>query len=635
LRINYYGNSDKGMVREENQDCFGKFPVDSNDLNNPQGLLFVVADGMGGHAKGKDASNLAVDAIQQIYFGDNTRSIAENIKLAFQTANTKIFNRYLGDQQFQKMGTTASAIILHQNKATIAHVGDSRIYRIYQGKIEQLTSDHTLVAEMQKKGIINKEEAKQHPNKSVLNRAIGIEENVEIDIIKNISLHVGNIFVLCTDGLAKVTAEEIKKVVSESSPEIATSILINMANERGGKDNVTVQVIKLEDEEVIKPANVYEAEKVVNKKWIKYFLIIFSLTALIILGVLFFDDIANIFKSSNEPVTKQEQIFDIDTPKENSDSNSELGLMLAEAERYFNVSDFENSSSTYKAILKDYPMHLSSLNGLYNIAQKYIEKGNNEKRIGKLFEALEYYRKAQQLQPEDKNIENLIASCRSSLIAESNKPKIEEVKEKKIVETKKPVAKPEIKVEEKKTPPVNPKYNLPKNSFWNLEDLLREDFSLNGNDIGFKANSRSKKVVNTYVLKDVVVSVKAIFKNLSSSSAGIIIGYNWNKVTSVEKYFLFTVEPKKRFVLCEVTDGTKKELITIPYDSETMGNTDTYSLSVKYLGAWIMIYNNDKLLKAFYNDSFILGKIGLYADANTDVEFTNFNIAPAVDNLNE
>jgi len=120
--------------------------------------------------------------------------------------------------------------------------------------------------EMQKKGIINKEEAKQHPNKSVLNRAIGIEEKVEIDIIKNITLHIGNIFVLCTDGLAKVTAEEIQKIASENSPEIATSMLINMANERGGKDNVTVQIIKLEEDEVVEPANVYEAEKVVNKK---------------------------------------------------------------------------------------------------------------------------------------------------------------------------------------------------------------------------------------------------------------------------------------------------------------------------------------------------------------------------------
>ncbi|MBL1212198.1 MAG: hypothetical protein HND52_02475 [Ignavibacteriae bacterium] len=635
MRINYYGNSDKGMVREENQDCFGKFPVDSNDLNNPQGLLFIVADGMGGHAKGKDASNLAVDAIQQIYFEDSNKSIADRIKLAFQTANTKIFNRYLGNQQFQKMGTTASAIILHQKKATIAHVGDSRIYRVYQGKIEQLTSDHTLVNEMQKKGIINKEEAKQHPNKSVLNRAIGIEENVEIDIIKNIVLHPGNIFVLCTDGLAKVTAEEINKIASENTPEIATSILINMANERGGKDNVTVQVIKLEEEEVVKPANVYEAEKVVNKKWMKYLLIIFSLTALIILGVLFFDDITGIFKSSEKLVVIQEQSSNTKTTEENSDNNSELGKMLAEAERYFSKSDFENSASTYKAILKDYPMHLSSLNGLYNIAQKYIEKGNNEKRLGKLYEALEYYRKAQQLQPEDRNIENLIETCRSSLIAESNKPKVEEVKEKKIVDTKKPEVKPIKKAEEKKTAPVNPKYNLPKNSFWNLEDLLREDFSLNGNDISFKANSRSKKVVNTYVLKDVVVSVKAKFKNISSGSAGIIIGYNWNKITSVEKYFLFSVEPQKRFILDEVTDGSKKEILSIPYDSETMTNTDTYNLSAKYLGAWIMIYNSDKLLKAYYNDSFILGKIGLYAGTNTDVEFTNFNIAPAVDNLKE
>jgi tetratricopeptide (TPR) repeat protein len=343
----------------------------------------------------------------------------------------------------------------------------------------------------------------------------------------------------------------------------------------------------------------------------------------------------NIFKSSDSSVEAKDDL-ELHKDLENSNEKSELSSLVSKAERFYNRAEYDSSASAYKLILRKYPMHLSSLNGLYNIAQKYIEKGNNQKREGKYYEALELYRKALQLQPEDKTIESLIESCRNSLIEQSNQTKIEEQKvNQKPDDQKKNAIVVEKQAEEKPTP-VNPKYNLPKNSFWNLEELLNEDFSINGNDIRFKENSRSKKVVNTYVLKDIVVSVKAIFKNLSSSnSAGIIIGYNWNKSTSVEKYFLFTVEPGKRFVLNEVTDASKKELISIPYSSETMNDTDTYLLSVKYFGAWIMIYSRDKLLKAFYNDSFIIGKIGLYADANTDVEFTSFNIAPAVDNLKE
>ena len=630
MKINYFGNSDIGLVRKENQDCFGKFPPELNKSEPPLGLLFVIADGIGGHAKGKDASNLAVNEIQNIYFSNKFENVADNLKIALQLANSKIYNLYLGEQKFQKMGTTTSAIVFVKDKATIAHVGDSRIYRISHGKIEQLTSDHTLVSEMQKKGILSREEAKSYPNKSILNRAIGIEKNVEVDIIKNISLHPDDIFVLCTDGLAKVTPEEIKNIVTENNPEIACSILINIANQRGGGDNVTVQIIKFDDKDEDKPDNIYETQLRQNKKWLKILIIFFTAIAFIILGIFFFNDIKNFFNSSdNQTTLNSDQIV---TSNQGGNENYNLNLLLIKAEKYFNKSEFDSSLSIYKSILRENPMNMSSLSGIYNIAKEYIKSGDVQKNNNNYYPALELYRKALQLQPNDRKIEKLIENCQNALIAQSNQSKesVNNIKDN-ASDTK------TKKFSEKKVgTPVNTPNKTIKSSFWNTEDLLKEDFKVSGNDIKFDSNNRSKKAINKSVLKDVIVNVKVKFNNVSNnSSAGIIIGYNWNKTTSVETYFLFTVVPKKRFVLNEVTDGNKDEILSIPYDSSIMNETSTYLLGVKYFGPWIMLYNGDRLLKAFFNESFIVGKVGLYADPNTDVEFSNFTITPAIDNLNK
>jgi serine/threonine protein phosphatase PrpC len=246
--VTFGSASDVGVVREENQDCLGKFPEESLDFSTPPGLLFVVADGMGGHRGGRVASQLAVQAMAEKYFmAPANESVAHRLKEAVNAANTRIYEYSLEHPDFNGMGTTCVALVLAGDKACIAHVGDSRIYRISNKKIMQLTEDHSKVAEMERRGILTKEEARLHPERSQLYRALGIRPKMEVDINDGIALRPGDYFVLCSDGLSNmVEDDEINEIVLKHPPQEACDVLVDLANQRGGFDNITVEVVQID-----------------------------------------------------------------------------------------------------------------------------------------------------------------------------------------------------------------------------------------------------------------------------------------------------------------------------------------------------------------------------------------------------
>lgn len=245
LSITFSSASDRGLKREDNQDSCGKFPQDDSSLQTPRGQLFVVADGMGGHAGGRHASQLAVQALGEAYFAATPEDIRQCLQQAVAVANQRIYEASTTSYEFYGMGTTCTALVLQGEAAHIAHVGDSRAYRITSDTIEQLTQDHSKVAEMQRLGIITEEEARRHPEKSHLYRALGIYTDLEADIITDLAIKPGDHFLLCTDGLAKVGAQELKKITLSHSPAKACKKLIALANARGGDDNATVQIVRV------------------------------------------------------------------------------------------------------------------------------------------------------------------------------------------------------------------------------------------------------------------------------------------------------------------------------------------------------------------------------------------------------
>lgn len=245
LFIEYAGSSDIGLVRTENQDSYGIFTSSGLNLDSERGHLFVVADGMGGHVGGKEASSLAVSTINEIYANSISSNSTSLVKEAIETANKKIFVSSKESEIYNRMGTTCSVFFLKNNLGSIGHVGDSRIYKVENDTVEQLTTDHTKVNELLKEGIITKQEAVDYPAKSILSRALGVNEKVKIDYLENIRLKEGQIYILCTDGLSNVSENEFMETVISSEPKDACDKLISLANQRGGKDNATVLVIKI------------------------------------------------------------------------------------------------------------------------------------------------------------------------------------------------------------------------------------------------------------------------------------------------------------------------------------------------------------------------------------------------------
>ncbi|WZL74789.1 Stp1/IreP family PP2C-type Ser/Thr phosphatase [Clostridiaceae bacterium 35-E11] len=232
-----------GQVREINEDAYY---ISSNALN-----LFIVADGMGGHNAGEVASNVAISSIKNFmeqnmdkYIDKEDKTICKILKEAILEANHKIFLKSKEEESCQGMGTTLTvALIL--SKVYVGHVGDSRAYIIQRDDILQITQDHSLVAELVRNGSITENEAKNHPQRNMITRALGTDENVTIDIY-TLDLKKDDTIVLCTDGLSNaIEANEIKNTVMDcDNMQYACEHLVALANERGGHDNITVIAIK-------------------------------------------------------------------------------------------------------------------------------------------------------------------------------------------------------------------------------------------------------------------------------------------------------------------------------------------------------------------------------------------------------
>ncbi len=253
MKYSSFGISDIGMKRSNNEDAYL--------LNDTLGL-YMVADGMGGHAGGEFASRLAVTLVEdvmQVYCGgaethsfyfnglEDVISPPEALTLALKIANERIIRSTDTKPELKGMGTTAVVVFLSAGTAHLAHVGDSRIYRLRSGKLRQMTDDHSLVNEQLRQGVITAEEAKRHQFKNVITRSIGIQEQLEVDTFA-LELQSGDRFLLCSDGLSNMLGEEdLRQTLAQGDLASACRRLIELANEHGGDDNVTVVLLELEE----------------------------------------------------------------------------------------------------------------------------------------------------------------------------------------------------------------------------------------------------------------------------------------------------------------------------------------------------------------------------------------------------
>ena len=242
--IKAYAKTDIGKVRETNEDSFY---ITEDPLNKIQ--LFILADGMGGCKAGDIASQEAVNSAKS-YIEDNfeatpkdKESLMKLVKSGVEYANMVVNDESKESEETEGMGTTLEVCLIYNNRAYIGHVGDSRIYRIRNNFIKKLTQDHSYVEKLLQEGSITKEQAEHHQKKNILMKALGCNAYVEPDVMVR-GFQKGDILIMCSDGLTNmVYIDDIGKIVKENF-ELATKELIDLANQNGGKDNITIITIK-------------------------------------------------------------------------------------------------------------------------------------------------------------------------------------------------------------------------------------------------------------------------------------------------------------------------------------------------------------------------------------------------------
>jgi protein phosphatase len=253
MKISYEAITDVGRKRKGNEDSV---------FVNPDSNLFVVADGMGGHAAGEVASRLAVDAINDFVvltsgddeitwpFGlDETMSYDGNrLKTAVRFANKKVLEATRERTEYEGMATTVAAVLVDGDSANLAHVGDSRVYLLREDVLTQLTSDHSWINEQIQSGVISADQARSHPLRNVVTRALGGKPDLQVDMQMH-RMRDGDVLLLCSDGLTTMLPdEEIARVLQEHGDDVgpAARALVDAANARGGEDNITVLLLKFE-----------------------------------------------------------------------------------------------------------------------------------------------------------------------------------------------------------------------------------------------------------------------------------------------------------------------------------------------------------------------------------------------------
>lgn len=245
LTAETFGLCDIGCVRQNNEDRLGIFALSGG------GALMMVADGMGGHAAGEVAAQITLDTVAELAAARMTIAVPAALGQALELANQRICRESDSNPAQRGMGTTATVLAMIDQRAWFAHIGDSRLYRLRDCRLQQLSEDHSLVAEMVRGGLLSPQDAVDHPCRNVIVRALGIEADMHPQLCElALDVLAEDVFLLCSDGLHdQLTPGELADLL-EAPPHIACQALVNLARERGGADNISAVVCRVKAESV-------------------------------------------------------------------------------------------------------------------------------------------------------------------------------------------------------------------------------------------------------------------------------------------------------------------------------------------------------------------------------------------------
>lgn len=248
FHLNVAQRSDIGRQRQVNEDSMIALLPEDPQVMTRKGALFVVADGMGGQTAGDVASTMAVNLVRDAYYADENDDVDASLLQAMRRANTAIYQASQLQEPLpekNRMGTTCVAAVLIGDTVHVANVGDSRAYIVRGKQLLQISQDHSLVAQQVREGLLTPDQAREHPERNMIYRCLGMSADVEADLFSE-AVQEGDLLVLCTDGLSNlVSDEELQEIVQQFGPQESVYHLVDRANEQGGPDNITAIVVRV------------------------------------------------------------------------------------------------------------------------------------------------------------------------------------------------------------------------------------------------------------------------------------------------------------------------------------------------------------------------------------------------------
>ena len=612
-KIDFANISHRGMRREENYDSYGKFPNEHSDLTSPKGQLFIIADAKSGNTTGNDAANMAIRIIQENYFSYPSQDIPFSLQRAFDIANRRLYHHAKANGLQPKFGATCSALVLKDEHAYVAHVGDCKIYCIGQKKIEQLTKDHTRFVEPPN-GAIGEGDA----GNSRITRALGVKLGIKVDLSPPIPVLADEYFLLCSDGLKSIGDKEIQKIVLANPPQHACDKLIELSKARGSQDDTTVQVVKYYHQDLKPP--VETASRI--PKFFSFGTLnwpVYSVLALVLLviGFLVYEPLReNFFSISGYKIVTN----DIQNSQTESEAFEQQQFILAT--EHLKFKRWEKALPIYESILQNDPENIEAKEGILLVARGYREQGDEAYQQQKWANALFLYNKALKLNKEYADLSRRIALCQQNLDA------TRAIR----VEDREDPGRSAVSENQGHAEPAYPAVEGFNRAQWQAIGLYEnDDFRIKETELVFRDNLRIKKIFLQQPYQDMEMEVFArVLSGSGTQRFGIILGHHVGDGMPERGFYLFTVDLGGYFSLQKVLQAGVQTLISEAIKPGILGQTGQVQLRVKTLNGFILMYANGELLKMAPIGQPVKGGIGLYADPKISVEFSRLKISPVL-----
>ena len=564
----------------------------------PKGQLFVVATGTDGRSETEEACKLAVSIIHDVYYSDPSQDISTSLLNAIRDANTVVHEMFNRNGSRHKLGINCSCMVVTRAQIHVAQVGQSSIYRVASHRIENLLDRPGGREPLASSG----QRSHRFASRRKHGLALGLGVPVQVRIPPAVTLGPGERYLLCSDALRCVDLEMIRQIVLSGSPQDSCKWLTDFAH-NSGIEQVDVRVI----ENVAVRAKRTKAAKIATSVagW---------LLAILLVGLATFS--AQAWRKDRRPVDGSVARFR---------QMSGFSAMFEQADSFFRAGAHEEAVEAYQRVLQNDPAHTPALDRISEIAGLFKGTADSYRSTADHVRASEYYKKVLELRPDDKDVRILLLQSQSQLQppAKTEKKKLASEQEPRV---------PEAASGNETLPETVPQEKI--RHRWRFAGLTNDDFRVDDNTVDFLRSSTPKKALYYKELSDFKLHLNlARIGNESPGRSGVILGYRRMSRSPYEKFYLLTAIRNNELLLQKCTSLKKTLIARIPI--ETADANGQLTIDVTCTANHIIIFSNDRRVYVLNENENIKGQIGLYADPNVHVQFSDMRVSkiPSIKNI--